>query len=160
MTLAENNPAANGKRLKDQAEKKRLYRQKKKMEKEQEYDITPSASVLDESVISLSDPQTPATTSNSDQPSTSTPAPSTPASSSTTPSTTPLQSSFSHKSTRARSLKRAAEALPKSPRKKREVVETLASNILKIKVPSVFEKKRGRPTKEMSTEEEEWLETF
>ena len=129
------------------------------MEKEQES----SVSVIDKTLIS-SDPtpaETPATPVYNDHPtSTSTPDPSVSTSLSITPSMKSLESSFSQKSTRARSLKRAAEALPKSPRKKREVLETLATNVLKIKVPSVFQKKRGRPTKEISQEEENWLDNF
>ena len=130
MDMAANNPEANLKRLKEQAAKKRLYRQKKKMEKEQES----SVSVIDETLSSSTPAETPATPVYSDQPtSTSTPDPSVSTSLSITPSMKSLKSSFSQKSTRARSLKRAAEALPKSPRKKREVLETLATNVLKIK---------------------------
>ena len=89
------------------------------------------------------------------QPSSSSVVSSTPLTATSTPA-----SSFKHKSTRSRSLKRAENALPKSPGKKREVVQKLVSNVLKVKVPFSSDKKRGRPVKEMSIEEEEWLSEF
>ena len=62
--------------------------------------------------------------------------------------TTPL-TSFSTKQARARSISRAGKALPKSPRKKAEVLGSLAK---KYQLRIVMNKKRGLKAKELTDE--------
>ena len=69
---------------------------------------------------------------------------------------TPIQSTssaFKHRSTKSRSIKKVEDALPKSPHKRKEVVSTLAKkNQLRIEV-----NKRGRPQKNHTEEQKQWL---
>ena len=66
------------------------------------------------------------------------------------------ESYFSNKSVKCRSLKKAVVALPKSPNKRHEIVQSLSQKFsLRIKLTS--NKKQGRPENELSPEETEWL---
>ena len=67
----------------------------------------------------------------------------------------PLSSSFKHYATKARSLKKVENALPNSPRKKAEIVTTLANKFnLRIAAPR---HKSGRPKQTLTEEQVEWL---
>lgn len=67
--------------------------------------------------------------------------------------------SFTQNSTKARSLRKAAAALPKSPSKKVEIVKSLAKKFnLRIQYDNRISP--GRPKNELSEEEREWLESF
>ena len=67
-------------------------------------------------------------------------------------------SSFSNKAVKGRSLKKACDALPKSPRKRSEIVQDLTKKFnLRINVAA---KKPGRPVNEFSADEIEWLLEF
>ena len=129
------------KRLKDQAEKKRLYRLRKNFSSNATTNAANSNAQTEQQPTST--PEIPPT------PTLPQPIPSSTASSSSVVSSTPSTatstpaSSFKHKSTRSHSLKRAENALPKSPGKKLEVVQKLVSNVLKVKVPFSSDKKRG-----------------
>ena len=69
------------------------------------------------------------------------------------------ESSFSNKSVKCRSLKKSVDALPKSPNKRHEIVQSLSQKFnLRIKLTS--NKKQGRPENELSPEETEWLIEF
>ena len=64
-------------------------------------------------------------------------------------------SSFKHYATKARSLKKVENALPNSPRKKVEIVTSLASKFnLRIAAPR---NKSGRPKQTVTEEQVEWL---
>ena len=69
-------------------------------------------------------------------------------------------SKFSNTAIRARSLKKAADALPKSPRKKVEIVKSLAKQFhLKVKYTNIINK-GGRPNSTLTEIENEWLNSF
>ena len=61
------------------------------------------------------------------------------------------ESTFSTKQSRSRSLKKAADHLPQSPRKKVEIIQSLAS---KYQIRIKMHENRGRPRKELSEEKE------
>ena len=66
--------------------------------------------------------------------------------------------SFRHKATKARSLKKAKNALPRSSSERKEVVKELASNFLRIKFT-----RRNKPvskSKELEEHHREWLIAF
>ena len=162
-------PVLNQERLNKQAEEKRLYRlrkirQSKQVEHPSSEQSSPDKPPSDQSSPpqdkSHSEQSPPLDQFSSEQ---SPPYESTMDSSQPGPSSQPdiaPTSSFKHNSTRSRSMQRARKALPKSPNKKREVVEDLVKNVLKIRVPSVSDKKRGRPAKDISEVEEKWLDVF
>ena len=75
----------------------------------------------------------------------------------TTTNTPQNHSAFSTKQSRSRSLKKADEHLPQSPRKKVEIIQNLAS---KYKMRIHPNEKRGRPRKELSDEKKEWMIEF
>ena len=67
----------------------------------------------------------------------------------------PPSSSFKHYAIKARSLKNLENALPNSPRKKAEIVTSLASKFnLRIAAPR---NKSGRPKQTLTEEQVEWL---
>ena len=66
--------------------------------------------------------------------------------------------SFRHKANKARSLKKAKNALPRSPSERKEVVKELASNFLRIKFTR--RNKPGRKLKELEGHHREWLIGF
>ena len=66
-------------------------------------------------------------------------------------------SSFSCKQTLHRSLSRADSHLPKSPHKKAEIIQRLAT---KYKLRINLKEKRGRPRKELTEREKIWLVEF
>ena len=64
-------------------------------------------------------------------------------------------SAFKHGCTKYRSLKRADDALPKSPHKRKEIVSSLATKYqLRIQYTK---NKRGRKRKNLTEEQKEWL---
>lgn len=74
-----------------------------------------------------------------------------------TPSSS-AESSFYNKSVTCRSLKKAVDALPKSPNKRKEIVQSLSQKFnLRIMLTN---KKQGRPENELSPDEIEWLIEF
>ena len=60
--------------------------------------------------------------------------------------------------TRSRSIQKVAKTLPKSPRKRKEVISALA-NKLKLHIKPT-QSKAGRPKNELTESEKEWLKTF
>jgi len=67
-------------------------------------------------------------------------------------------SAFSHSASKARSLRKAASALPKSPCKKMEIVKSLAKQFqLKIRDHG---QSVGRPKNSLTDNELEWLSVF
>ena len=67
-------------------------------------------------------------------------------------------SSFSNKAVKGRSLKKACDALPKSPRKRSKIVQSLSKKFnLRINLAM---KTPGRPVNELSADEIEWLLEF
>ena len=66
-------------------------------------------------------------------------------------------SSFSCKQTLHRSLSRADSHLPKSPHKKAEIIQSLAT---KYKLRINLKEKGGRPCKELTKREKTWLVEF
>ena len=67
-------------------------------------------------------------------------------------------SSFSNKAVKGRSLKKACDALPKSPRNRSEIVQSLSEKLsLSINLAT---KKLGQPVKELSADKTEWLLEF
>ena len=118
LEMIRKNPLKNEQRLKDQAEKKKLYRQRKKYEAN----------------MNMNNEQT-----------------------TSTPAEAP-KVAFTHSSTKARSIKKVESALPRSPRKREEVVKALASNFLRVQFKSTS--KRGRPSDLLNDEQEEWLVNF
>ena len=70
----------------------------------------------------------------------------------TTPNT-----AFSTKQSRNRSLKKADDHLPQSPRKKVEIIQNLAS---KYQIRIKLHESRGRPRKELSEKKKEWMFEF
>ena len=79
-------------------------------------------------------------------------------SSETTTRTTPQnQSAFSTKQSRSRSLKKADDHLPQSPRKKAEIIQNLVSKYhIRIKI----HENGGRPRKDLSKEKKDWMIEF
>ena len=67
------------------------------------------------------------------------------------------ESAFSTKQSRSRSLKKAADHLPQSPRKKVEIIQSLAS---KYQIRIKMHENRGRPRKELSEEKKDWMIEF
>ena len=66
--------------------------------------------------------------------------------------------SFRHKATKVRSLRKAKNALPRSPSKRKEVVKELASNFL---IMNFTRRNRpGRKLKELEEHHREWLTGF
>ena len=64
-------------------------------------------------------------------------------------------SAFKHGCTKYRSLKRADNALPKSPHKRKEIVSSLATKYqLRIQYTK---NKRGRKREDLTEEQKEWL---
>ena len=88
-------------------------------------------------------------------------APSTPLSteSESQPKSTPItpSSAFSTKQARNRSLKKADEHLPQSPRKKVEIIQNLAS---KYQMRVKLYENRGRPRKDLCEKKKEWMLEF
>ena len=70
---------------------------------------------------------------------------------------TSSSSSFTTKQVLSRSVHKAGRSLPISPRKKFEVIESLAK---KFKLRINLENKTGRRKKEISEEEDKWIEEF
>ena len=66
-------------------------------------------------------------------------------------------SAFQSRQTLHRSLSRADSHLPKSPHKKAEIMQRLAT---KYKLRIIFQQNRGRPRKELNEEEKIWLIEF
>ena len=84
-------------------------------------------------------------------PNTESPGCSQPVASDTTP-----ESAFRYKSTKMRSLVKAAKALPSTPRRQSEVVVGLAKK-LNINVGAVDKKKSGPAKVELSDDKTQWL---
>ena len=127
-------------RLKEQALKKSIYRQRKKMKK-----ASLELSVRESSQMTSDFEETGSTFQSSSNPEKTEPYPS--------PST-----SFRHKATKTRSLKKAKNFLPRSPSKRKEVIKELASNFLRIKFT-----RRNKPwhkLKELEEHHQEWLIAF
>ena len=124
-------PAENAERLKQCVFKKKFYRQHKKEMASVDLSHTLEEQLLENQQINQSTP-----ISNKD------------------PST------FKNKSTKSRCIKKASNALPKSPNKRKEVVEKLATCILKVKLPAISNKKGERPSKGSTEEELQWLTEF
>ena len=74
-----------------------------------------------------------------------------------TPTMQESGSAFSTKQSRSRSLKKADEHLPNSPRKKVEIIKNLAS---KYQIRIKMNEKRGRPRKELNDDKKAWLIDF
>ena len=75
-----------------------------------------------------------------------------------TEETETLTSSFKHKATKHHSLRRAEDALPSSPRKKKEIVTSLAKKYsARIQLK---QKKSGRKPITLNDEEKEWIISF
>ena len=68
---------------------------------------------------------------------------------------TPSPSAFKHVSTKSRSIKRVESALPKSPHKRNEVVSSIAEKY-KLRI-NLVKNKGGRPRKDLSDEQKQWL---
>ena len=66
---------------------------------------------------------------------------------------------FSHPSSKARCLSKVESALPKSPRKKVEIVKILAKEF-KLKIKYDNQPKVGRPKNNLADDEVEWLSVF
>ena len=66
-------------------------------------------------------------------------------------------SAFQSRQTLHRSLSRADSHLPKSPHKKAEIIQRLAT---KYKLRINFQQNRGRPRKKLNEEEKIWLIEF
>ena len=67
------------------------------------------------------------------------------------------QPSFSNSAIKSRTIKRVEKALPQSPRRKSEVIKTLAS---KFNVKVKFCEKVGRKNNVLSDLEQQWVEEF
>ena len=67
-------------------------------------------------------------------------------------------SSFKHKSTKVRSLKKAENALPNSPSKKKEIISSLAAKY-QLRV-ALLQKKPGPKRSELTEDQIEWLVRF
>ena len=67
------------------------------------------------------------------------------------------ESTFSTKQSRSRSLKKAANHLPQSPRKKVEIIRSLAS---KHQIRIKMHENPSRPRKELSEEKKDWMIEF
>ena len=67
-------------------------------------------------------------------------------------------SAFSQAHIRSRSIQKVAKTLPKSPRKRKEVISALA-NKFKLRIKPT-QSKAGRPTNELTKSEKEWLKNF
>ena len=68
-----------------------------------------------------------------------------------------IPSAFSTKQSKSRSLKKADDHLPQSPRKKAEIIQILAS---KYQIRIKLHENRGRPRKQLSQEKKDWLINF
>lgn len=64
-------------------------------------------------------------------------------------------SSFKHKQTKYRSLKKADQALPNSPNKRKEIVQNLAKKY-EIRI-NLNETTKGRKATHLTNEEEQWI---
>lgn len=64
-------------------------------------------------------------------------------------------SSFKHKQTKYRSLKKADQALPNSPNKRKEIVQNLAKKY-EIRI-NLNESTKGRKATLLTNEEEQWI---
>ena len=73
-----------------------------------------------------------------------------------TEETEALKSSFKHKATKHRSLRRAEDVLPSSPRKKKEIVTSLAKKC-SVRIQLNEPKKSGRKPITLNDEEKEWI---
>ena len=67
-------------------------------------------------------------------------------------------SSFSQAHIRSRSIQKVAKTFPKSPRKCKEVISAL-ENKFKLRI-NPNQSKAGRPKKELTESEKEWLKNF
>ena len=67
-------------------------------------------------------------------------------------------SAFSQVHIRSRSIQKATKTLPKTPRKRKEVISTLA-NKFKLRVKPT-QSKAGRPKNELTESEKQWLKNF
>ena len=67
-------------------------------------------------------------------------------------------SAFSQAYIKSRIIQKVAKALPKSPRKRQEVISALA-NKLKLRIKAT-QSKAGRPKNELIESEKEWLKNF
>ena len=76
-----------------------------------------------------------------------------------TEETEALRSSFKHKATKNRSLKRAEDALTSSPHKKKEIV-TSSSRKYSVRIQENEPKKSGRKSIALNDEEKEWIVSF
>ena len=75
----------------------------------------------------------------------------------TEPGSAEPTSAFSSKQIKSRSLIKAARNLPQSPRQKAEVLQGL---VKKYETRIQFKENRGRPRKDLSDEQQQWLTTF
>ena len=75
----------------------------------------------------------------------------------TEPGSAEPMSAFSSKQIKRRSLIKAARNLPQSPRRKAEVLQGL---VKKYEIRIQFKENRGRPRKDLSDEQQQWLTTF
>ena len=67
-------------------------------------------------------------------------------------------SAFSQAHIRPRSIQKVAKTLPKSPRKRKEVISAL-TNKFKLRIKPT-QSKAGRPKYELTESEKEWLKNF
>ena len=74
-----------------------------------------------------------------------------------TPSTSSSSEGFAQRSTHMRSVRKAVKALPKSPRKQKAVVTSLAK---KFNLRILPQNRSGRKKQDLSEEEESWLRKF
>ena len=66
-------------------------------------------------------------------------------------------SAFLKANTRSRSIQKVAKTLPKSPKKRKEVISALA-NKFKMRIKSI-QSKSGRPKNELTESEKEWFKS-
>ena len=78
----------------------------------------------------------------------------------TDPPKTPVSqsSSFKHNCTKIRSLKKADNALPRSPNKKKEIISSLASKY-QLRIAQIHKKRPGPKCKGLTEEQIQWLVT-
>ena len=67
-------------------------------------------------------------------------------------------SAFSQAHIKSRSIQKVAKTLPKSPRKRKEVISAL-TNKFKLRIKPT-QSKAGRPKNELTESEKEWLKNF
>ena len=67
-------------------------------------------------------------------------------------------SSFKHNCTKTRSLKKADNALPRSPNKKKETISSLASKY-QLRIAQIHKKRSGPKCKGLTEEQIQWLVT-